>query len=196
MEVLDRGGRLPMVNTERKTRVFKKWRWFLFNMLFISFYQMAIIMLMTLPILKSMGGGPLIWSDYLVAALMLGFIITETIADQQQWNFQNEKVKLIESGKDLPEKYKKGFVSTGLWALVRHPNYASEQAVWITFYFFSVAATGNWLNWSIMGALLLVLLFFGSSNFSESISSGKYPDYEMYQKNVPRFIPLRFRKLF
>ncbi len=170
-----------------------KWKWFLFNLFFISFYQMAIILLMTLPIIKSMEGEPTHWTDFLVAALMLVFIITETIADQQQWNFQKEKIRMLEAGEALPEKYKKGFVSTGLWSLVRHPNYASEQAVWITFYFFSVSASGMWLNWSIMGALLLVILFFGSSNFSESISAGKYPDYKIYQQKVPRFLPLRFR---
>jgi steroid 5-alpha reductase family enzyme len=63
------------------------------------------------------------------------------------------------------------------------------MAIWIVFYFFSVSATGNWLNWSVMGAILLVLLFWGSSNFSESISSGKYPGYAAYKKRVPRFIP-------
>jgi steroid 5-alpha reductase family enzyme len=74
---------------------------------------------------------------------------------------------------------------------MRHPNYTAEQAIWIVFYFYSVAATGLWLNWSIMGAILLVLLFWGSSNFSESISGGKYPDYADYRKRVPRFLPFR-----
>jgi steroid 5-alpha reductase family enzyme len=76
-----------------------------------------------------------------------------------------------------------------LWSLARHPNYASEQAIWLSFYLFSVAATGRWVNWSLAGGLLLVLLFLGSSDFSEKISAGKYPDYEGYQKRVPRFIP-------
>jgi len=52
-----------------------------------------------------------------------------------------------------------------------------------------VSATGLWANWSIAGAVLLVLLFIGSSNFSEEISANKYPDYKNYQKKVPRFIP-------
>jgi len=95
-------------------------------------------------------------------------------------------------GGEVPEKYKKGFVQTGLWGRMRHPNYAAEQAIWIVFYFFSVAASGNWLNWSVMGAILLVLLFWGSSSFSESISSGKYPDFAKYKKRVPRFIPFKF----
>lgn len=170
------------------------WKWMLINLFFISFYQMGLILLITLPALKSLGGVPLTWIDYLIAGLLLSFIIIETISDQQQWKFHREKNKLKELGQALPEPYSKGFVSTGLWGIVRHPNYASEQAIWIVFYFFSVSATGLWLNWSIMGALLLVLLFFGSSNFSESISVEKYSAYNSYKQQVPRFIPLRLRK--
>lgn len=165
-----------------------RWKWILFNFFFISIYQMGLILLITLPALKSIGGTPLGWSDLLIAGFFLLFIVTETIADQQQWNFHKEKRRLLAEGAELPEKYKKGFVCTGLWAVARHPNYASEQAIWITFYFFSVAATGIWLNWSIMGAILLVLLFFGSSSFSESVTAEKYDDYENYRERVPRFI--------
>lgn len=169
-----------------------KWRWMLFNLLFISLYQMGLILLMTLPVVRSVDGSPLAWVDYLLAAMILGLVVIETIADQQQWKYHKEKGKAKEAGDDIPEKYKKGFVHTGLWGKVRHPNYAAEQAVWIVFYFFSVAATGNWLNWSVIGAILLILLFWGSSNFSESISSGKYPSYQEYKNRVPRFFPIRF----
>jgi len=34
-----------------------------------------------------------------------------------------------------------------------------------------------------------VILFKGSSDFSEDISAAKYPEYKEYQKRVPRFIP-------
>lgn len=166
-----------------------RWKWTLFNLFFISLYQMGLILLFTLPAVRSMDGLPLGWPDYLLAALVIFIIVIETIADQQQWNFHKEKKKALEAGGEIPEKYKKGFVHTGLWGIMRHPNYAAEQAMWIVFYFFSVAAAGIWINWSVMGAILLVLLFLGSSNFSESISAAKYPEYEAYKKSVPRFIP-------
>ena len=57
-----------------------------------------------------------------------------------------------------------------------------------TFYFFSVSATGEFLYWSVIGCLLLVLLFYFSAKFSERISSKKYPEYKDYQKNTPIFI--------
>jgi len=36
---------------------------------------------------------------------------------------------------------------------------------------------------------LLIILFKGSSDFSEEISAKKYPAYKEYQKRVSRFIP-------
>jgi len=142
-----------------------------------------------LPALRSMDGSQLSWADYLIAAILIVVIVFETIADQQQWDYQKAKQKAIAAGGEIEEKYRKGFVQTGLWRYARHPNFAAEQAVWIVFYFFSVTATGLWLNWSVMGAILLVLLFWGSSSFTESITAGKYPGYADYQKRVPRFIP-------
>ena len=172
-----------------------RWKWILFNLLFISFYQMGLILLMTVPAVRSMGGRSLSMWDLAIAALLLFFIVIETVADQQQWNYHKMKQKWLKQGGDLSENFRRGFVDTGLWGLVRHPNYAAEQAIWIVFYLFSVAATGQWINWSVMGAILLMLLFWGSSNFSESISEGKYPEYAEYQKRVPRFVPIPWQRV-
>ncbi len=172
-----------------KPEIQPHWRWILFNFFFISLYQMGLILLFTLPILKSMAGKTLSVFDVLLALIFIGFVIIEAIADQQQWNYQKEK-SILKDKKELhSEKYRKGFVHHGLWSKVRHPNYAAEQSIWIVFYFFSVIASGNWINWSMVGCLLLILLFKGSSDFSEKISLEKYPEYEEYQKKVPRFVP-------
>lgn len=179
----------------RQNPIFRsRLNWSLFNLFFISLYQNALILLFTLPILAAWQGGdtPLNALDFLAAAAFLTFVITETLADQQQWEFQREKYRRIETATPLGPEYEHGFCARGLWSKVRHPNYASEQAIWISFYLFSVAATGRWLNWSLAGALLLMLLFLGSSDFSEKISAGKYPDYAAYQKRTPRFFPKFF----
>ncbi len=167
-------------------------RWTLFNLFFISLYQMGLILLFTLPILKAMNGAPLGLIDLLLSAGFIGFVLMETIADQQQWNYQNEKHRQLNAGKQLTGKYATGFVHDGLWGLMRHPNYAAEQAIWLVFYLFSVVSTGLWLNWSIAGCLLLLVLFKGSSDFSEEISASKYPEYSAYQKRVGRFFPKLF----
>ncbi|MEZ5058269.1 MAG: DUF1295 domain-containing protein [Saprospiraceae bacterium] len=171
------------------------WKWSAFNLFFISLYQNSLILLFTLPIVVAwQGERPLNWLDFLAAFLMVFFIIIETVSDQQQYNYQEEKYRRKREGLPLEAPYDQGFVSSGLWGLVRHPNYASEQAIWISFYLFSVAATGRWLNWSIGGCILLMLLFLGSSDFSEKISAGKYAGYKRYQETVPRFIPFLKRK--
>lgn len=166
--------------------------WMLFNLFFICCYQGTLIFLFTLPVLTALGTAdpPVQVADYILAALFVLFVIIEFIADQQQHTFQTEKYRRIRTHLPL-EEYEQGFIATGLWAYSRHPNYASEQAIWIVFYLFSVIATGEWINWSIAGCLLLMILFRGSSDFSESISKQKYPAYARYQEKVPRFLPLK-----
>ena len=62
-----------------------KWRWVVFNLLFVSYYQMGLILLFTLPVVRSMNGAPLGWVDYLLALVIILLLVMETIADQQQW---------------------------------------------------------------------------------------------------------------
>lgn len=168
-----------------------KFIWALFNFFFISAYQNVLIFSFTVPILATLSNNvnpELNTIDYLLAGLMLLAIVLEFIADQQQYDFQTEKHRRIQAGEPLGA-YEIGFVSTGLWSIVRHPNYAMEQSIWVIFYLFSVNATGQWVNWTIGGCVLLLILFKGSSDFSEELSAGKYPAYKDYQKRVPRFIP-------
>lgn len=169
-----------------------RWAWGAFNLGFISFYQMGLILLFTLPIVKAADGGAIGVADMLLAALFLLLVYLEAVADNQQWAFQTEKYRLLEQAGTLPEEYAHGFIRSGLWSKVRHPNYACEQALWMVFYLFTVIATGQWLNWSIMGALLLLILFRSSSGLSEDISAEKYPQYRDYQNAVPRFLPWKF----
>jgi steroid 5-alpha reductase family enzyme len=165
-------------------------------LLFISGYQNILILLFTLPILVALqfNNTPLGLIDYLAAGLMLFFIAFETVADEQHWNFQSKKHYLIKNGEELTGDYKKGFLDKGLWAYSRHPNYFAEQSIWVSFYLFSVSASGQWINWSIAGCLLLIVLFQGSSDFSEEISTSKYPEYTDYQKRVSRFFPMKIKK--
>ena len=170
-----------------------KWKWTLFNLFFICGYQQILILLFTLPVIIALQWNetPFGFIDGIIAGIMLFFIVYEAIADNQHWRFQSTKWKKINNNEDLTGDYKKGFLDKGLWAFSRHPNYFAEQAIWLSFYLFSIIASSEWLNWSIAGSLLLVVLFQGSSNFSEEISAEKYPLYKAYQKRVPRFIGLR-----
>ncbi len=167
--------------------------WALFDLFFISIYQNLLVLATTLPALISMTSKePFGVVDAVAAALMFGFIVLETVSDAQQWKFQTKKWGMINEGKkleELPEPYSKGFNTTGIWSRSRHPNYFSEQSIWISFYIFSIGAGIGIFNWSFIGAALLVVLFIGSSAFGEEISSSKYPEYADYKDKVSKFIP-------
>ena len=173
--------------------------WMAFDLFFISGYQNALILMLTFPALVSMGSNaPFGVMDAVAAVLMFGFILYETIADEQQWAFQTKKWSMIKSGKkleELPAPYNKGFNTIGLWSVSRHPNYMAEQAIWVSLYIFSIGAGVGIINWSMIGALLLIVLFTASTNLVEGISGDKYPEYAEYCKKVNKFFPGReYRK--
>jgi len=171
-------------------------RFGLFNFFFISFYQNFLILLFSTPLLLAAlyPGKELNIIDIIAAIFMLGFIVAEGIADTQLFRFHKAKKSGVDAENSYSESLKAGFFRQGLWKYSRHPNFACEQGVWISFYFFGVAASGQWINYTIAGPVLLVLLFIGSSQLTESISSSKYPEYAEYRQKVPKFIPLKFRK--
>ncbi len=163
--------------------------WTAFSLLFICFYQMALILWFTLPIVSVRGTsrGLEAW-DVLLAVLFIALVGFETYSDQLQWTFQNEKQRRRREGEPLTDRYAAGFIHDGVWAHSRHPNYLAEQSIWIVFLLFAVTATHQ-LDWTALGALLLLGLFQGSSRMSESIQLKKYPAYAAYQRQVPRFVP-------
>ncbi len=167
--------------------------WLVFDLFFISMYQNALILMLTFPALVCMNStAPFGWVDVVAAVLMLGFIVYETVADEQQWAFHSKKRRLLNEGRkleDLPAPYNKGFNTTGLWNVSRHPNYLAEQSIWVSLYIFSIGAGIGIVNWSMIGALLLIVLFLGSTSLAEEISSGKYPDYADYCKKVNKYFP-------
>ena len=176
----------------------KRWKWTLFNLFFISIYQNALVLAISLPLLAVIES-TVSFSvfDGIIAAILLGFIIFETIADKQQMAFQSTKYELLRQGKkleELPTPYNKGFNTRGLWGQSRHPNYFSEQSIWVVLYFFCISAgVTNYVffNWTLIGSMFLILLFMGSSMFSESISLQKYPAYQDYVNEVSKYVPWR-----
>lgn len=176
----------------RNTSMLKgRFRFGLFNLLFISVYQNIVILLFSSPFLLVAlnSDKPLIVIDVLALLLMISFIFIETVADNQLFRFHQEKKNIITVGRRYGKSIEKGFMTEGLWKYVRHPNFTSEQAIWVNFYFFGVAASGQWINITLLGPVLLILLFAGSSRLTESISRSKYPEYAEYQKRVSRFLP-------
>lgn len=153
----------------------------IFNLLFIVLYQNAILVLITLPALTAyehQGGFGVL--DVVLIVLFLALLGGETIADQQQWEFHRRKAAGTAEGR---------FLTTGLFRFSRHPNFFFEQAQWWVLFLFGAVAAGSLLQWTVLGALLLTLLFVGSTRFTESITKGKYPEYADYQARVSAVIP-------
>jgi steroid 5-alpha reductase family enzyme len=152
----------------------------------------VFLLLATVPVGHKFGIHDLVFSR-----ILFFFIFIEYFADQQQWKFQNAK-KTYEATARVPPQLKKtftsddlnrGFVVTGLWSWCRHPNFAAEQAIWLTLYLWACYDSHTYFNWSGIGALGLILLFQGSTRFTEEISASKYPEYKEYQARVGKFIP-------
>lgn len=169
----------------------KPWQFQIFNLLFIVLYQNALLVLITMPALMAWQhpGAPGV-ADVLLAALFLAFLVGEFAADQQQWDFH--RAKAAAGGRLEP-----GFATGGLFRFSRHPNFFFEQAQWWVFYLLGASAAvaageGVWggaLNWTIIGATLLTVLFIGSTIFTESITSAKYPAYAGYRRTTSVLIP-------
>jgi steroid 5-alpha reductase family enzyme len=164
-----------------------RWQFELFNLFFIVLYQNTILLLISLPALTAWQNQstPFGVGDAIVALVFVGLLAGETIADQQQWNFQQNKKAEKAAGKEPAQQ----FVTTGLWRFSRHPNFFFEQAQWWALFFFGVIAAGSLLQWTALGAFLLTLLFVGSTVFTESITRSRYPQYADYQAITSPIVP-------
>lgn len=159
-----------------------------FNLLFISIYQNALILGITLPAWTVYAASPRtplgIW-DILIAVLFLALLTGETIADQQQWNFHQWKKTESAAGRTPSPT----FLTTGLFRYSRHPNFFFEQSQWWAFYLFAIVATGSVFHWTLLFPVLLSLLFVGSTVFTEAISKQRHPEYVDYQAGTSAIVP-------
>ena len=158
----------------------------LFNIFFIVIFQNVILWLIAMPAYTAwLNPTSFGVADVIVAIAFVFFLVLETIADQQQWNFHKWKASERAAGREP----RPGFLTTGLFKYSRHPNFFSEQSQWWVFFLFGAVAAGSILQWTIVGAILLTALFIGSTRFTEEISAAKYPDYADYQRRTSALIP-------
>ena len=162
----------------------------LFNLVFISAFQLILIFAFTLPLYYyGRIEGAILPVEYVLFLLHLLFLSLETIADVQQlWFYRRRNTP---PWKEQP-RYTLGFNTFGLWRHLRHPNYACEMAQWVVVSLYLVAASGS-LHWSGIGALALIALFAGSTAFTESITEQKYPEYREWKTVTSAWIPLKGR---
>jgi len=81
-------------------------------------------------------------SDYALAALSLTIVAFEFVSDNQQYAYQTWKrtnAAKVDASYAWPgarlafteADRNRGFITRGLWAWSRHPNFACEQAFWV-----------------------------------------------------------------
>jgi len=186
------------------------WLFQVFNLTFIAVIQNIILLLLGVPahIAAFQQPSELSTSDYVLGTLALIDLALEFIADNQQYSFQTYKHKGVHEKNDwigarikwTPRDAKRGFITRGLWAWSRHPNFLCEQTFWIIITLFpilapespnlSLSSTSMTSLWPLTPALVLCLLFFSSTGFTESISLSKYPEaYSAYRQRVAMFVP-------
>lgn len=158
----------------------------LFNLTFISIFQNILLLFLACPTYYISTHATQEWNlcDTTCTCLFLFFFAIEVTADQQQWNFHQDKQAKKAGTED-------GFLQKGLFKYSRHPNFFSEICIWWVFYAFTFSVQPqSFFNWTGLGTLSLTFLINGSTSFTESITQKKYSKYKTYQKTTSRLIPM------
>lgn len=168
------------------------WKWVWFNLFFIAIFQNILLLLIALPAFTAFQHRtPLGVLDVVAAVVFLTFLIGETIADQEQWDFQRWKASETAAGRRPSPR----FLQSGLFRYSRHPNYFFEIAQWWVVFAFGAIAAGSVLQWTIVGAVLLTGLFIGSTIFTEGISRSRYPEFDGYRRSTSAIVPWLPRRI-
>jgi steroid 5-alpha reductase family enzyme len=111
----------------------------------------------------------------------LGFII-ESLADYQKTIF---KANPVNKGK---------FIQSGLWSIVRYPNYSGEIMCWIGVFVFCANIFSGWQWIAVISPIWIatLLIFISGIPLLEASYKTKYasmPSFQKYVKTTSRLIP-------
>ena len=117
---------------------------------------------------------------YIGAAVMLFGIVFESIAD-----IQKNRAKKINSRR---------FVDTGLYRIVRCPNYLGEMIFWTGVLLSSIGAVTGIGQWAVVlvGYVGIIFVMFSGARRLEIRQNKNYgndPEYQKYVKTVPIMVP-------
>lgn len=141
---------------------------------------MVILGCLPLYIVLALGDTPLNILDLIAVAVTLLAIYLETQADNELRVHRTGD----QSGKVL---------KTGLWSIMRHPNYLGEVLFWCGMFIFALAVGfTHW--WTGVGALAMALLFrFVSIPLKEERMLKQRSNYREETKGIPAMFPKRLR---
>ena len=124
------------------------------------------------------GSGSNVWT-YVGAAVMLFGVCFESAAD-----LQKNRAKKIN-----PRR----FVDTGLYRIVRCPNYLGEMTFWTGVLISGIGAVsgGQWIM-ALIGYIGIIFVMFSGARrleLRQNKNYGKDPEYQKYVKTVPILLP-------
>ena len=122
--------------------------------------------------------GSNVWT-FIGAAVMLFGVSFETVAD-----IQKNAAKKVNS---------KRFVDTGLYRIVRCPNYLGEMTFWTGVVISGIGAVSGW-QWLVVaiGYIGIIFVMFSGARRLELRQNKNYgndPEYQEYVKTVPIMVP-------
>lgn len=120
-------------------------------------------------------------TGYIGAVIMLIALIIESIADKQK-----SAAKAVNPNR---------FCDTGLYKIVRCPNYLGEMLFWTGVIISGIGAVSGWLQWviAIVGYILIIYVMLSGAKRLEIRQNKNYgadPEYQAYVKKTPIVIPL------
>ena len=126
------------------------------------------------------GAGNDVWT-YVGAAIMVLGIVLESAAD-----IQKNQAKKVNP---------KRFVDTGLYRIVRCPNYLGEMIFWTGVLVTAFGAVTHWGQWAVIltGYIGIIFVMFSGARRLELRQDKNYgndPEYQQYVKTVPILLPL------
>ena len=131
--------------------------------------------------------------QWLGMALWLIGMVIEVVADRQKSTLKKRQAVRVEAstplaGEALP------FISTGLWAWSRHPNYFGEAMLWWGILVYALPVLSGWSWLAAIGPVFItaLLLFVSGIPLLEKSADAKYgslPNYQAYKTRTSRFIP-------
>ena len=125
---------------------------------------------------------PLGWPALAGASLWaLGFVI-EVVADHQKRRFR------------AAAENQERFISSGLWARCRHPNYFGEILLWVGIALIALPALQGWQHLTLVSPIFVWLLLTRISGIRmlEAHGDRKWredPAYQAYKKRTPALVP-------
>lgn len=162
--------------------------WPFFSLFIISTFQVFLLVAIAIPVAQLPSRRGLNGTDTFFLLGQCFWLLLESAADQQQWEFHQYKLnKSKQAPLRLQADCERGFLTRGLFSFSRHPNVVCEQIFWVNVFFASTAYAG--FTASCVGCASLVALTNYSCLLTEEISGKKYPLYSVYKKCTPFLYP-------